>query len=50
MGGVLAFCDKGLFWQKFSEFNEDGSVKMISISLKVRQISAYGNDSYGGMV
>ena len=27
MGGVLAFRDKGLFWQKFSEFNEDGSVK-----------------------
>ena len=50
MGGVLAFRDKGYFWKKFSEFNEDGSVKTdIGILLKVRQISAYGNDSYGGM-
>ena len=50
MGGVLAFRDKGYFWKKFSEFNEDGSVKIdIGILLKVRQISSYGNDSYGGM-
>ena len=50
MGGLLAFRDKGLFWKKFSEFNEDGSVKVdIGHLLKVRQISAYGNDSYGGM-
>ena len=50
MGGVLAFRDKGYFWKKFSTFNEDGSVKTdIGILLKVRQISAYGNDSYGGM-
>lgn len=50
MGGVLAFRDKGYFWKKFSEFNEDGSVKTdIGHLLKVRQISAYGNDSYGGM-
>lgn len=50
MGGLLAFRDKGLFWKNFSEFNEDGSVKVdIGHLLKVRQISAYGNDSYGGM-
>ena len=50
MGGVLMFRDKGLFWQKFSEFNEDGSVKTdIGHLLKVRQICAYGNDSYGAM-
>ena len=50
MGGLLAFRDNGLFWKKFSEFNEDGSVKVdIGHLLKVRQISAYGNDSYGGM-
>lgn len=50
MGGVLAFRDKGYFWRRFSEFHEDGSVKTdIGHLLKVRQISAYGNDSYGGM-
>lgn len=50
MGGVLAFRDKGYFWKKFSDFNADGSVKTdVGILLKVRQISAYGNDSYGGM-
>ena len=46
----LAFRDKGLFWKKFSDFNEDGSVKTdVGILLKVKQISSYGNDSYGGM-
>lgn len=50
MGGMLAFRDKGLFWQKFTDFNEDGSVKMdVGVRLKVKQISCYGNDSYGGM-
>lgn len=50
MGGVLAFRDKGYFWKKFSDFNADGSVKTdIGILLKVKQISSYGNDSYGGM-
>ncbi|MBQ6662212.1 MAG: tryptophanase [Firmicutes bacterium] len=50
MGGILAFRDKGYFWKNFSEFNEDGSVKTdIGILLKVKQISSYGNDSYGGM-
>ena len=50
MGGMLAFRDKGLFWQKFSDFNEDGSMKMdVGVRLKVKQISCYGNDSYGGM-
>lgn len=50
MGGMLAFRDKGLFWQKFSDFNEDGSVKNdVGVRLKVKQISCYGNDSYGGM-
>ena len=50
MGGVLAFRDKGLFWKKFSDFNEDGTVKTdVGILLKVKQISSYGNDSYGGM-
>ncbi len=50
MGGVLAFRDKGLFWKNFSDFNEDGSVKTdVGILLKVKQISSYGNDSYGGM-
>lgn len=50
MGGVLAFRDKGLFWKNFSEFNEDGTVKTdVGIQLKVKQISSYGNDSYGGM-
>lgn len=50
MGGMLAFRDKGLFWQKFCDFNEDGSVKRdVGVLLKVKQISCYGNDSYGGM-
>ena len=50
MGGMLAFRDKGLFWQNFSDFNEDGTVKMdVGVRLKVKQISCYGNDSYGGM-
>ena len=50
MGGMLAFRDKGRFWRKFSDFNEDGSVKNdIGVLIKVKQISCYGNDSYGGM-
>ncbi len=50
MGGMLAFRDKGLFWKKFTDFNENGSVKMdVGVRLKVKQISCYGNDSYGGM-
>lgn len=50
MGGVCAFRDKGYFWKKFSDFNEDGSIKTdVGILLKVKQISSYGNDSYGGM-
>lgn len=50
MGGMLAFKDKGRFWKKFSDFNEDGSVKTdVGVLLKVKQISCYGNDSYGGM-
>ncbi len=50
MGGMLAFRDKGRFWRKFSEFNPDGSVKTdVGVLLKVKQISCYGNDSYGGM-
>lgn len=50
MGGVLAFRDKGLFWKNFSDFNDDGTVKTdVGILLKVKQISCYGNDSYGGM-
>lgn len=50
MGGILAFRDKGLFWKNFSDFNEDGSVKTdVGILIKVKQISCYGNDSYGGM-
>ena len=50
MGGMLAFRDKGRFWKNFSEFNEDGTVKEdVGIMLKVKQISCYGNDSYGGM-
>ena len=50
MGGMLAFRDKGRFWRKFSDFNEDGSIKMdVGVRLKVKQISSYGNDSYGGM-
>ena len=27
MGGMVAFRDKGLFWQNFSDFNADGTVK-----------------------
>lgn len=50
MGGMVAFRDKGLFWKNFSDFNEDGSVKTdVGVLLKVKQISCYGNDSYGGM-
>ena len=50
MGGVCAFRDKGYFWKKFSDFNPDGTVKTdVGILLKVKQISSYGNDSYGGM-
>lgn len=50
MGGILAFRDKGYFWRNFSAFNADGSVKTdVGIQLKVKQISSYGNDSYGGM-
>lgn len=50
MGGMVAFRDKGLFWKNFSDFNEDGTVKTdVGVLLKVKQISCYGNDSYGGM-
>ncbi len=50
MGGMLAFRDRGRFWRKFSDFNEDGTVKTdVGVLLKVKQISCYGNDSYGGM-
>jgi tryptophanase len=50
MGGILAFRDKGYFWNKFSDFNPDGTVKNdVGIRIKVKQISSYGNDSYGGM-
>ncbi len=50
MGGMLAFRDKGCFWRKFSDFHEDGTVKNdIGVLIKVKQISCYGNDSYGGM-
>ena len=50
MGGMVAFRDKGIFWKNFSEFNPDGSMKMdVGVLLKVKQISCYGNDSYGGM-
>lgn len=50
MGGMLAFRDRGCFWRKFSDFNPDGSVKTdVGVLLKVKQISSYGNDSYGGM-
>jgi tryptophanase len=44
MGGGLFFRDRGVFHQRFSVNNED-----IGVKLKERQISAYGNDSYGGM-
>ena len=50
MGGILAFRDKGLFWKNFSEFNPDGTIKTdVGVLIKVKQISSYGNDSYGGM-
>ena len=50
MGGMLAFRDKGLFWQKFSDFDENGNIITdVGVTLKVKQISCYGNDSYGGM-
>jgi len=50
MGGMLAFRDRGRFWRKFSDFNPDGTVKTdVGVLLKVKQISCYGNDSYGGM-
>ncbi len=55
MGGMLAFRDKGLFWKNFSDFEEghEGDPKYIKtdvgVLLKVKQISCYGNDSYGGM-
>ncbi len=50
MGGMLAFRDKGLFWKNYSDFDENGNVVTdVGVSLKVKQISCYGNDSYGGM-
>lgn len=50
MGGVLAFRDKGYFWKKFSTFDENGKVLTdVGHLLKVKQISCYGNDSYGGI-
>lgn len=50
MGGVLAFRDKGYFWKNFSDFDANGNVTTdVGILLKVKQISSYGNDSYGGM-
>ena len=50
MGGMLAFRDKGRFWRKFSDFDENGNLVFdIGVRLKVKQISCYGNDSYGGM-
>lgn len=50
MGGILAFRDKGYFWKKFSDFDEKGNLTTdVGILLKVKQISSYGNDSYGGM-
>ena len=50
MGGVCAFRDKGYFWRNFSDFDEEGNVvNDVGIQLKVKQISSYGNDSYGGM-
>jgi len=50
MGGILAFRDKGQFWKNFSDFDEEGNVTNdVGIRLKVKQISSYGNDSYGGM-
>ena len=50
MGGMLAFKDKVLFWRKFSEFNDDNTIKNdVSVLIKVKQISSYGNDSCCGM-
>ena len=50
MGGMLAFRDKGLFWKNFSDFDENGNIITdVGVTLKVKQISCYGNDSYGGM-
>ncbi|MDO4809907.1 MAG: tryptophanase [Eubacteriales bacterium] len=55
MGGMLAFRDKGYFWRNFSDFEEghEGDPKYVTtdvgVLLKVKQISCYGNDSYGGM-
>ena len=50
MGGILAFRDKGLFWKNFSDFDAEGNVVTdVGILLKVKRISSYGNDSYGGM-
>ena len=50
MGGVCAFRDRGYFWRNFSDFDADGNVtKDVGITLKVKQISTLGNDSYGGM-
>ena len=50
MGGMLAFRDKCRFWKKFYDFDENGNLLFdIGVRLKVKQISCYGNDSYGGM-
>ena len=50
MGGMLAFRDKGLFWKNFSDFDENGNLLFdVGVKIKVKQISCYGNDSYGGM-
>lgn len=50
MGGVCAFRDKGYFWRNFSDFDANGNVTFdVGIKLKVKQISGFGNDSYGGM-
>jgi len=43
MGGGLFFRDQGIFHKKFSEDDD------IGIKLKERQISTFGNDSYGGL-
>ena len=50
MGGMLAFRDKGLFWKNFSDFDENGNLTFdVGVKIKVKQISCYDNDSYGGM-
>ncbi len=50
MGGMLAFRDKGLFWKNFSDFDAEGNLLFdVGVKIKVKQISCYGNDSYGGM-